>query len=156
MTEDYKIVIDSREKNLLWKPDKNHIVAKLDTGDYSIFGYEDKISIERKSAMDLVGTLTKGHDRFKRELLRAKELEYFAIVIECSYSALLNKTYPNAYKSKVPGHVILAILNTIHMKYDVPIFFMNSRIECQRLIKGLFNSFIKQKRLEEKGNDAQN
>ena len=138
---EYKIVVDTREQTPLWT--KNVIIKKLDTGDYSIEGYEDKISLERKSLGDLFGTLGKGHTRFKKELERALKLDYFAIIIEGSYSSCYNKDFDGAFHSKMRGYVITSILFTIHLKYKVPFFFTNGRTESKRIIKELFNAYIK-------------
>ncbi len=84
------IVIDTREqKKLPFKEGKvitGITEKKLDAGDYSLLGHENKIAFERKSAGDLYATLGKGHGRFKKELERAKDYDYFAIIIEESYS----------------------------------------------------------------------
>ena len=84
------IIIDTREQRPL-SFESLHIrgVAKLDTvvhkldvGDYSIQGLEDKVFIERKSVQDLYGTLFQGRERFERELERAREHKYKYLVIE--------------------------------------------------------------------------
>ena len=82
---DLKIIVDSNEQ-LPYKFQTPSIRAKLPTGDYSLKGFEDKISIERKELNDLIGCLTDGRDRFERELQRGMELDYFALVVEVSLS----------------------------------------------------------------------
>jgi DNA excision repair protein ERCC-4 len=139
-----EIICDTREQKPLWT--KNIIREKLEVGDYSIKGYKDKFAIERKSLSDLFGTLGKGHKRFKKELERAKTYEYFAIVIDGSYSSCLNKDFEGSYHSKMRGYVITAILFTLHMKYGINIFFTNGRTESKRIIKELMNSYIKIKK----------
>ena len=138
----YKIVCDSREQKPLWTGDKIE-TRKLEVGDYSIAGKETLIAIERKSLGDLFGTLGKGHKRFKAELERAKEYEYFAIVIDGSYSSCVNKEFPGSYHSKMKGYVITSILFTLHVKYGINIFFTNGRTESKRIIKDIFNSYYK-------------
>ncbi len=138
---DYTIVCDSREQKKLWT--KGVIVKKLDVGDYSIEGFTDKISIERKSLPDAFQTLGKGHARFKRELERAADYEYFAIVIEGSYSSCKNKDFDNSHYSRMRGYVITSILFTLHVKYGIPIFFTNGRFETKAIIKEIFNAYMK-------------
>ena len=144
MLREYKLIIDSREKAPLWG---NTIVRTMKTGDYSIEldgeSHEDRISIERKSPSDLFGTLGKGHKRFKAQLERALLLDYFAIVVEGSYTSCYNKDFPGAEFSKMRGYVITSIIFTIHIKYDIPIFFTNGRYESKRIIKELFNAYVK-------------
>lgn len=86
------IVIDTREQRPLCF-DNLHIRGfkciaterrKLDEGDYSVAGLEDKVFIERKSVADLYGTLFQGRERFERELERVatKDYKYRYLVIE--------------------------------------------------------------------------
>lgn len=136
---DLKIVVDTREQKPLWN---NCESKKLDFGDYSLEGHEDLFSIERKSLPDLLQTLTSSHKRFKAEMLRASKARYFAIVVDGTYTAMETKDYPNAWRSKVRGHVVTAIANTIHIKYGIPIFWCANRNESKRLIRGLMRSYL--------------
>ena len=136
----YKIVVDSREQKPLWK--KDTIVKKLDVGDYSIEGHENKIAIERKSLSDLFGTLGGGNKRFKKELERAKPYNYFAIVIEGNYRDIRDKKFEGSFYCKMKGYVILKILFTLHIKYNINIFMCNDRNEAKSVIKSLFNTYI--------------
>jgi len=61
------IKTDSREQ-LPYEFKSPSEVGTVLVGDYSISGLEDHISIERKSIDDLIGCLTTGRERFKREL----------------------------------------------------------------------------------------
>lgn len=144
--QDYRIVVDTREQLPLFTDDV--IVKKLNTGDYSIEGYEDKITIERKSASDFWGTMTSGHQRFKQEIERAAEQDYFAIVVETNYTNIMNKEFEGANYSKISSLVPLKIAFTIHLKYRVPIFFCNGRNETKFIIKELFNAFWRMKEHE--------
>jgi len=135
---EYTIVVDSREKKPFWKT--NVVKKKLDVGDYSIEGLEDRIAIERKSPGDLFGTLGKGHKRFKKELERALKYDYFAIVVETNYSNILKKEFDGAYNSKMLGYVITSILFTIHVKYNIPVFFANGRVEAKQIVKELLKA----------------
>lgn len=60
----------------------------LKTADYSVKGFESKIGLERKSVDDLFGTLSFGRDRFAREVERAKDLDFFAVIVEGSLDQL--------------------------------------------------------------------
>jgi ERCC4-type nuclease len=71
----------------------------LKSGDYSLEGYEAKISIERKSVADFYGTLAKGRDRFERELARLDAMRYACVVVEGEWSELL------AYPERIGGRV---------------------------------------------------
>lgn len=140
--DEYTIVVDTREQHPLWTGDKIER-KKLDTGDYSIKGFERTIAIERKSLSDLFGTVGGGHARFKAELQRALALDYFAIVVDGSYTDCVNKNFDGGYNSKMRGYVVSSILFTIHMKYKIPVFFTQGRTESKRIIKELLNAYYK-------------
>ena len=145
-----KIVADTREQSTYWTRDV--IRRKLDAGDYSFeadgHAFDNECCIERKSPNDLVGTLGKGNARFKKELERAKSLKYFAIVVDCSFGKVYHKTYPNAFRSQIPGHVTISTAFTIHVKYGIPIFFTSGRIESKQIVKEIFNAYYKQWKLQ--------
>ena len=75
-----RIAIDTREQ-LPYVFDCETELKTLKTGDYSLVGGEHLISIERKSADDLVGSLTAGRERFEKELHRGMALQYFALLL---------------------------------------------------------------------------
>ena len=142
-----QIIVDSREQSP-WFSSKESITKGLKTGDYSLAGFEEKFSLERKSLMDLYGTLGKGHSRFKKELERAKSLEYFAILVEGDYDEFRTKQFPKAYHTKMRGYVIASIMSTISIKYNIPIFFCSDPKNCRLLAKDLMKSYIKIKQNE--------
>ena len=139
-------MIDTREQLPLWtKSTKTQQImrTKLDTGDYSILGMEDKICLERKSGADIVGSVGKGHKRFQKELARSLELDYFAIIIECTYTAIEEKSFDGGLHSKMKGDVVNSILNTITTKYKIPVFYCINRVEMKKRVKGLLNAYWK-------------
>ena len=78
-------MIDSREQapftfaSYEVKPE----VVALPVGDYSLPGFQDRISIERKSLEDLIACLMgDNRDRFERELAKARHFDLFAVVNE--------------------------------------------------------------------------
>lgn len=88
MDAEFKITIDTREqKPWIFDGIQTH-VAGLPTGDYSLFGYHDRICIERKSLHDLFNTLGGGRDRFVRELERMQSMESAHVIIEGEWSTI--------------------------------------------------------------------
>lgn len=141
-------IIDTREKNALnfrLGSDNAIEIKKLNIGDYSLKGYENKIAIERKSPGDLFGTLGGGNKRFKKELLKALEYEYFAIIIEGSYDKILNKEFEGSYHCQMRGYVITSILFTLHVKYGINVFFCNDRRQSVKIINEIFKAYLKLK-----------
>jgi len=141
-------IIDTREKNALpfrFGSENTIEIKKLEVGDYSLRDYEDKIAIERKSPGDLFGTLGGGNKRFKKELERAMDYEYFAIIIEGSYEEILNKDFEGSHHSQMRGYIITSILFTLHVKYGVNVFFCNGRRQSVKIINEIFKAYMKLK-----------
>ncbi len=95
---DMKVFIDTREQQPLSFGNSENM--KLDFGDYTAGGeYYDYTYVDRKSANDLIGTLSLGNlDRFKREVARARDLgSYLFVVIESDMSRL--EAYMRAAKN---------------------------------------------------------
>ena len=89
----FVIVTDAREKNpfsfAAIDPPPATIVKTLPTGDYSLAGFESRITIERKSLSDLFGSCGNGRERFEREIIRMARFDYAAVVIEADWTAIL-------------------------------------------------------------------
>jgi DNA excision repair protein ERCC-4 len=113
------------------------MVKALRTGDYSVAGLEDRVAIERKSLDDLVGCLTRDRKRFKRELERGAELEYFALVVE---GTLLDLAGGN-FKSRM--NVKSAVQSVIGMSvaFRVPVWFVHNRNHGRRVTESLLEKF---------------
>lgn len=141
------MVIDSREKAplpFIRGPNVEAIeTAALPVGDYSIKGFEDKIAIERKSCSDLFGTLGKDHDRFKKELERAKDYDYFAILVEGSYSDVLTKNFPNSFRTQMRGWTIIDILYTLKFKYGFDVIFAKDRTEATSIVRQTLKTYYR-------------
>jgi len=131
------IAQDSREQAPLdWKGiegvEKVEVIG-LAFGDYQGFVNEKVVPIvwERKGLGDLFGTLGAGHDRFRRELERAKQANFkLVLMIEGTYSDVWN----GVEHSQMDGRVILKILATMYVKYDLEYHFCESRRVMARMI----------------------
>jgi ERCC4-type nuclease len=141
-----KIVIDSNEQ-LPYKFQTPSIRAKLPTGDYSLEGFEDRISIERKELNDLIKCLMNGskndtfdRDRFERELLRGMEFDYFAVVVEASLSDIVSGNY----RSKMTPKSAIQSLLAFSVRYKLPIFFCDNRAYAQRVTESLLLKYAKE------------
>ena len=81
-----RIIIDTRETHAYTfasiNPQPVKIYKGLETGDYSLEGFESEITIERKTLADLFGSTGTGRERFEREFIRMKNFDYAAVVIE--------------------------------------------------------------------------
>jgi ERCC4-type nuclease len=83
-----KVIADTREKIGRYHFSNNEgfsvSVEKVDTGDYTIQGLEDKVMIERKKSVSELATNI-NEDRFWRELERAKVIPHRFIICEFDY-----------------------------------------------------------------------
>jgi len=105
MTDNFNIIIDTREKKdiFLFSSYGAQTTQKaLKTGDYSVEGFESKITIDRKrSSSELQLCLFSQYDRFSRELERMKI--YDEAYILCSFPFEHVRSFP--LKSKMPKRV---------------------------------------------------
>jgi ERCC4-type nuclease len=95
-------------------------VKKLTTGDYSVAGLEDQITIERKSLAYLYGSCGKnGRERFEREIVRMAKFRYAAIVVEEQWGDILCRP---PVRSKLPSKCLLASLMAWSVRFGIQIW----------------------------------
>lgn len=152
------IKIDNREQRPLVfesKLVKSYQKCTLNVGDYGCVlsdGYEVPVYFERKSLSDLYGTLSQGYERFKKELLRAKEQnKKLILIIESSLTRVLQGV---GFSQRTPESITYQIF-TISLKYDLGIVFTTSREESSLYITNYYYAISKEynlKKLETYGN----
>jgi ERCC4-type nuclease len=97
----FTILVDCREKHpytfdrLLLGTYGNLLLTKteieyLPTGDYAISGMADECVVERKTILDLYGSLGKNRPRLEREFERMECMSYAAIVVEGDWKEICN------------------------------------------------------------------
>lgn len=140
---DYKILVDNREQLPL---DFKHETewATLKVGDYAC-NIDYGCFIERKSAPDLLGTLSGGYERFSRELDRATASKsYLVVLVEESLNNCLHfDTLPNVYHkgSKItPEFIFHNIRETIQKYPNMQFLFVDSRNKASEIIEKIFDS----------------
>lgn len=118
----FRVVVDTREQAPFhflgidpWLIVPLHHCA-LTTGDYSIAGLEDRVTIERKSISDLLGSITAGRDRFEREFERMAEMEFAAVVVEGELSEICRYT---AEKTRLRTDSLLGTIDSWSIRYGV-------------------------------------
>jgi len=117
------MVVDTREQKPLFKPKPWIVEAGLNSGDYSIQGFETVITIERKSIPDLLGTLGKGRIRFEKELNRMSEYKWKGLLIE----GLENDVYqPNDFSSMHPNSIYHS-LAAIETKWGLSVYYAKDK-----------------------------
>jgi len=128
----YTIKIDTREQ-YYWdfptnKDCAGSIFKKVDTGDYTLVGYEDVVSIERKATVcELANNISQ--DRFFREMERMKSIRFGFMVLEFELSDIFQfphvecMPYHIRKKSCISSNFIMRKLNDIQIDYGVKVIF---------------------------------
>jgi hypothetical protein len=83
--------------------------AHLDTGDYTIERWENKIAVERKSLEDLYSTIGGHRERFKDELRRLDDMAVAAVVVEADWSTILES--PPVWTRLPPKVIFRSVLS---------------------------------------------
>jgi len=113
----FTVIIDTREQSPFSfsgiKERGSFLVVRtsietLQTGDYSILGFKDQVSIERKSKEDLYQTLTHGRERFVREFERLTKLTFAAVIVEASLGSV--STDPPVFSGVRPKSIYRSVL----------------------------------------------
>jgi len=95
----YTVIKDTREQegytferfNGRYTSCEGMVVRKLETGDYSLVGLEDKLCIERKGSIsELAINLGKDKRRFMDEIERMKDFPFKFIILEFSLEDVMN------------------------------------------------------------------
>lgn len=125
------VLIDTREQVCLRFPPDLGVdcgSATLPAGDYSVRGYTALIALERKSVADLIGTLTKGRERFENELDLLEQYRWRAILVE----GRRGDVEAGIYRSLATPQSIMGSLRAIWMRWGVPTFWCDSPEGCAR------------------------
>jgi DNA excision repair protein ERCC-4 len=125
MRERVVLVCDTREiEPFAFPPERVATVRRaLPAGDYSVEGMEQRVAVERKTLDDLVRTVIRERDRFRRELALLSNYEAACVVVEAQLSDVLASRYrAGAHPRSVLGAVI-----SITIDYGVPVFFCGDR-----------------------------
>jgi ERCC4-type nuclease len=130
--------IDTREQRPY--PLLPSVRKTLRTGDYSVLGLEDRVTIERKSQKDAYATLGQDRDRFERELERMAEMDYAAIVLECSLSDFLIPPV----RSRVNPQSAIGSVVAWTVRYRIPVFFADGRTGGAALVRRLLERYVRE------------
>jgi hypothetical protein len=132
MNKKFVIIKDTREKQS-WQFNKTQYCAGMEidtltTGDFTIRGLENILSLERKASTSEIAT-NLFEKRFYNELKRGQQLKYFFIVCEFTLEDVINfpynSTIPNRFwkKLRMNSGLMLKKLLEIEIKYNAKIIF---------------------------------
>lgn len=137
----FVIAIDTREQEK-YSFDCETVCKKLDAGDYSVVGFEQRVAVERKSLRDFVGTVIHDFDRFARELQKLSAMEAACIVVEADLTAVLCGQHAEALRAVAPQS-LLGASTYIGIKYRVPVYWCGSRPAAVRFTDAYLRSFVR-------------
>lgn len=126
---DLTAVTDTREQNPLSLSPLKVVTDSLITGDYSVRGLENVITVERKSLQDLVMCVGRERKRFDREIHRMLAYPARLLVIE----ATLGQIELKQYRGEVaPMSIIGSVMGW--MASGIPVLFSGSHEEAGKLV----------------------
>ncbi len=128
------IIIDTREQKPLWDPKKFRVlVQKLGEGDYTTQKLLNKAHAERKSGIDLYGSLIQNHKRFAAEIQRAIEKDLsFAVFVECTEEEFVKKKFYGGYRLQTKTKVLRKIVDTFTSRYPIEFIWCNDREDLRQ------------------------
>lgn len=121
------ILVDTREQTPLLFQGHRVRKATLKQGDYCLAGDRYGLVIERKSLEDLFGTVTKGIERFERELRRLEPCAYPIVLVEASPRTVA----AGAFHSQANGLRVLDHIIKLCVKHHVCLMFCDGGAEAQ-------------------------
>lgn len=129
-----EIIVDTREQKPYWSHTECTRLA-LKVGDYTTKNLHGVYHIERKSGIDLCGTITKGHRRFRDEIIRAWDHKIrISIYVECTYDDFYNKSFPGGTRTKWTGPHLAAIISTMEKRYKLDIVWCRDREDSKKKV----------------------
>ena len=153
MSDKYTVIRDTREQEG-WSFStsascEGTVSEKLDTGDYSLHGYEDVFTIERKGC---ISEFAKNvvQDRLERELERMNSIKHAYIILEFNMEDLINYpqslrlNYHQKKKIKLRGSFILKRMLEISLKYKPRILFCGEH--GQQVADSIFKRVVESER----------
>lgn len=151
----FTIIVDTREQ-LPWEFGFHTTSKKkLDTGDYSIEGFESLFTIERKRSVSEIAT-NLSENRFKDVLNRLSKIPHSFMLMEFSiediYAFPVGSDIPKRMwdKIKISGNYIMKCLMEAQINHNIHIVFCGDSSTAERTAVGIM------KRIYEKYGNQQN
>lgn len=138
----FKVIIDTREQQPWIFERTTAENKKLDTGDYSVEGYENILCIERKkSVSEIANNITES--RFKDVIERMNNYKYAFLILEFN----LNDIYRYPIGSNVPKHMwnkikitsgfIIKNLLELQLKNNIKVLFCDNANNASKIALSL-------------------
>lgn len=139
------ILVDTREQLPYWSGREAARIG-LCVGDYTTTTLFNQIHIERKSAGDWYGTLSKNFRRFRNEIVRARDRRIrLVILVEIPEKKFYLKQFPRGDKLLRSGDSLKAQVKTLRRKYGLEIVWVKNREIAKQKCHALLKTFSKGK-----------
>lgn len=135
-----RIAIDTREQLRYMFDGYESYRTTLQSGDYSLEGFESVFAVERKNHADAWGCLTEGRKRFERCLERLSLLDRSAIVIE---SSMAEFCVPPSQIKRVNAATAMGSYISWSTKYRIPVYFCENRQWAERVTLRILAAYFK-------------
>lgn len=103
--------------------------ATLPEGDYTVEGMESLLVLERKSLVDLIGTLMHHRPRFFRQCEKMAAYRWKAIIVEASYEDIKSPYTHSAEFASAHPNGVAGSLDALEAKFGIPVIY-TSRHKC--------------------------
>jgi ERCC4-type nuclease len=129
------ILVDSREQLPLplFANHPNWIAAErratLKTGDYSVEGMEDLLTLERKSLADIVNCTNVSRERFIAGCARMAKFRWKAILIEATYEDIKRGWDTDEIQSDVHPNSVCGLLDAVEAKFGIAVLLASRHRE---------------------------
>ena len=151
MDKSFTVLVDTREKNP-WELISQRVIGreflKLDTGDYTVSGLEDKLCIDRKANVnEIAGNITQ--KRFIKELERIRDFPHAFLILEANAQDIFD--YPHTAdlppkikaKIRINGNYLMRCLSRMQIEYGFNLIFAGNRENAQRIAVNLMEDILK-------------
>jgi ERCC4-type nuclease len=138
---EFVLVVDTREQNPLCTAVKGLTVCRdtLRDGDYSVKGFENRVTIERKQTSDFFSYIGKERNKTIIKLERLREFDFAALIIEASLDDLMA---PQEF-SQVSPEVVRQFLVSVNVRYGIHVFCDRNRKKIERWLLDRAIKFFK-------------
>jgi len=137
-TDDFTIIVDTREQ-MAWEFGAHTTSReKLDTGDYTIQGLENLLTIERKqSVSEIANNITES--RFPAMLFAISEIPYrfmlFEFDLEDVYNFPVGSDIPKRLwdKLRISNNYILKCISRFQIEYGIHVVFCGDSDNAEKM-----------------------
>lgn len=155
--DNFTIIIDTREQKP-WTFDEYATAHnKLETGDYSIEGLQDIVTIERKrNVAEVANNITES--RFQDVIDRLKKIKYPFILLEFNLDDIMRypigSTIPKKLWSKIritPNFIIKHLLD-LELEHNIKIIFCGNSTNAEKIALSILKRIYKKSLVKDDDN----